>query len=140
MAVIEVVSPGNKASRPALRRVAEKSAGLIDRGLNLLVIDLLPPGGLDPAGIHPVIRAEFTAAVAYTPPAGEPLTVAAYQASADPTAYVEPCAVGSPVPTAPLFLDGPAHVLVPLDETHQAAWQMMPGAFRAAVEAAAAGS
>jgi hypothetical protein len=55
LAIIEVVSPGNKSSRHALRTFAEKSADLIGQGVNLLVVDLFPPAARDPQGIHPLI-------------------------------------------------------------------------------------
>src|SRR5262249_11706299 len=59
VAVIEVVSPGNKASRAELRAFVEKTADLIRQGIHLLVIDLFPPGPRDPQGIHKAIWDEF---------------------------------------------------------------------------------
>jgi hypothetical protein len=58
LAVIEIVSPGTKSSRHALRTFAEKAAELIRQGVNLLVVDLFPPGARDPKGIHPSIDAK----------------------------------------------------------------------------------
>ena len=55
VAIIEVISPGNKSSRHALRSFVEKATDLIWQGVNLLVIDLFPPGPRDPQGIHPLI-------------------------------------------------------------------------------------
>src|SRR6185369_8503116 len=52
VAVVEIVSPGNKSSRAEFRTFVEKSAELIRQGVNLLVIDPLPPGKRDPRGIH----------------------------------------------------------------------------------------
>ncbi len=121
VAVIEVVSPGNKRGRAALKTFADKAAGLLRSGVHLLVIDILPPGTLDPQGIHPVIWGDYDASP-FTPPEGEPLTVAAYQAGPFATAYVEPTAVGQPVPPMPLFLDGDFYVTVPLEETYADAW------------------
>lgn len=43
MAVIEIVSPGNKNSRHGLRTFVEKSAELPSSGIHLLVVDLSPP-------------------------------------------------------------------------------------------------
>ncbi|MFL5343128.1 MAG: DUF4058 family protein [Gemmataceae bacterium] len=43
VAVIEIVSPGNKSSRSEFRAFVEKSADLIRQGIHLLVIDLFPP-------------------------------------------------------------------------------------------------
>ena len=121
VAVIEVASPGNKRGRAALKTFADKAAGLLRSGVHLLVIDILPPGTLDPQGIHPVIWGDYDASP-FSPPEGEPLTVASYQAGTLATAYVEPTAVGQPVPPMPLFLDGAFYVTVPLEETYAAAW------------------
>ena len=43
IAVVEIVSPGNKASTSALRAFVEKTSNLIMLGVHLLVIDLFPP-------------------------------------------------------------------------------------------------
>ncbi len=43
IAVIEIVSPGNKSSGHALRQFVDESLDLLERGIHLLVIDLLPP-------------------------------------------------------------------------------------------------
>src|SRR5262249_52687639 len=59
VAVLEIVSPGNKASKHALRSFVEKSAALIDQGVHVLVIDLFPPSRRDPQGIHKAIWDEF---------------------------------------------------------------------------------
>ena len=50
------------------------------------------------------------------------------------TAYVEPLAVGDPLPDMPVFLDRRLHVPVPLEPTYQATWQALPEVFRTAVE------
>jgi hypothetical protein len=55
VAVVEIVSPGNKASRNELRSFVEKTSNLITQGVHILVIDLLPPSKRDPQGIHKAI-------------------------------------------------------------------------------------
>ena len=55
VAVIEIVSPGNKSSQHALRSFVEKSYNLLSNGVNLLVVDLFPPSRRDPQGIHKAI-------------------------------------------------------------------------------------
>lgn len=52
IAVIEIVSPGNKDGRAALRDFVEESMELLRQGVHLLVIDLFPPPLRDPFGIH----------------------------------------------------------------------------------------
>jgi Protein of unknown function (DUF4058) len=56
VAVVEVVSPGDKASRHEFRTFfVEKTSELIMQGIHLLVIDLFPPGKRDPQGIHKAV-------------------------------------------------------------------------------------
>ena len=50
VAVVEVVSPGNKASRTGLQSFVEKVAEFLERRIHLLILDLLPPTPLAPAG------------------------------------------------------------------------------------------
>jgi hypothetical protein len=133
VAVIEVVSPGNKDSRHALRAFVAKAADLVWNGVNLLVIDLFPPGPRDPQGIHPAIWEEIADQPFELPP-GKPLTVASYQAAPVRTAYVEPVAVGARLPAMGLFLYDDVFVDVPLEETYQATWDALPAELRQLVE------
>ena len=93
VAVIEIVSPGNKSSQTALRAFVRKAADLIWQGIHLLVVDLFPPSGRDPQGIHKAIWDEVEQAPFELPP-DKSLTVAAYRAGPTKTAYLEPLAVG----------------------------------------------
>ena len=120
VAVIEIVSPGNKAARNESRRFIEKTDDLLAAGVHLLLIDLFPPSARDPAGVHAALWDDD-----YTPPPDKPLAVAAYDAE-DKTAYVEPLAVGDPLPDMPVFLRGQHYVPVPLDATYQTAWRVFP--------------
>jgi hypothetical protein len=43
VAMVEIVSPGNKASKNELRAFVEKTSKLIAQGIHVLVIDLFPP-------------------------------------------------------------------------------------------------
>lgn len=43
LAVIEIVSPGNKDSRFALQDFVEKTVDFLRSGVHVLVVDLLPP-------------------------------------------------------------------------------------------------
>jgi hypothetical protein len=130
VAVLELVSPGNKDTRAALRSFARKSAALLRNGIHLSVIDPFPPGKHDPRGIHQAIWNSITQESACVSPGDKPLIVVAYQAGEVPTAYVEPCAVGLPLPNLPLFLDEELYVSVPLEETYQATWNVLPQILR----------
>jgi hypothetical protein len=130
VAVLEVVSPGNKDSTHALRSFTAKAIEFLRNGVNLVVIDLFPPTPRDPDGIHLVIWRELTDEPFEARPADKPLTVAAYDAGVNLTAYVDPVAVGDPLPDAPLFLAPGWYVNVPLEQTYQASWAETPRLIR----------
>lgn len=133
VAIIEIVSPGNKSSQHSLRAFVEKAVDLLYQGINLLVVDLFPPSQRDPHGIH----AEIWGRVSDEPfelPADKPLTVVAYSAGARTTAYVDPVAVGDSLPEAPIFLDQDTYVLAPLESTYQSTWAKCPEPVREIVE------
>jgi hypothetical protein len=134
IALVEVVSPGNKASRHGLRSFVQKAAEALYRGYHLLILDLHPPGPRDPNGIHGAIWAEVGDEL-YRAPADKPLTLTAYSAGQMKTAYVEPVAVGDVLPDMPLFLTPGEYVPVPLEKTYQAAWRGVPERWRRVLEA-----
>lgn len=136
VAVIELVSPGNKDTKHALRSFARKSAALLRHNIHLGVIDPFPPGKYDPHGVHRAIWDNVTQESAFVQPADKPLVVVGYEAGEVPTAYVEPFAVGQPLPDLPLFLEEGMHVLVPLEETYQATWTVLPVQIRQLLEPA----
>jgi hypothetical protein len=125
VAVVEIVSPGNKASTSALRTFVEKTSDLIMQKVHLLVIDLLPPSKRDPQGIHKAIWDQIKEEDFDLPP-GKPLTLAAYDAGPPPVAYVEPIAVGDVLPDMPLFLKPEFYVPAPLEATYQETWSRFP--------------
>lgn len=133
VAMIEIVSPGNKHSKQSMKAFVEKTAKMLDQGVNLLIIDLFPPTKRDPHGIHKVIWDQIHEEP-FDLPAKKPLTLAAYSASVPRTAYVENVAVMDPLPSMPLFLESERYVLAPLEETYQRTWKRCPSEFREIVE------
>jgi hypothetical protein len=133
VAVIEIVSPGNKASRAEFRTLVEKSADLIQQGVHVLMIDLFPPGQRDPQGIHKAIWDEFQEED-FELPADKPLTLASYDAGPECVAYVEFVGVGDELPEMPLFLRPESYVPSPLEETYQTAWAAFPAALQGLLE------
>jgi hypothetical protein len=125
VAVVEIVSPGNKASKGELRAFVEKSSELIMQGIHLLVIDLFPPSKRDPEGIHKAIWDEFREEE-FELPDDKPLTLAAYDAGPPPVAYVEPVAVGDALPEMPIFLKPGRYVQAPLEATYNSTWGHFP--------------
>lgn len=133
VAVIEIISPGNKSSRSALRAFVRKTSELIWQGIHLLVVDLFPPSERDPQGIHKAIWDEIEDAP-FVLPTDKPLTVVAYQASPTRTAFVEPVAVGDSLPDLPIFLSDYDYINAPLEETYRASWAAFPNDFKSLIE------
>jgi uncharacterized protein DUF4058 len=131
--VIEVVTPGNKGSRAALRSFVEKSVDFLRKGVHLLIVDLFPPSARDPQGIHKAIWDEIEDQPFELPP-DKPLTLAAYVADVVKVAYVEPVGVGDQLPDMPAYLDPDSYVPVPLEATYQTTWARCPEAMRESVE------
>jgi len=131
--VIEIVSPGNKGSRSALRSFVEKTVEFLRQGVNVLIVDLFPPSARDPQGIHKVIWDEIQEQPFELPP-DKPLTLAAYVAAVPKVAYVEPVGVRDALPDMPAYLDPDNYVPVPLEATYQATWASCPEDMREAVE------
>ena len=133
VAVIEIVSPGNKNSQHALRSFVDKAYDVLQQGIHLLIVDLFPPSPRDPQGIHKAIW-DTICDEPFDLPVGKPLTVAAYYAGVPKTAYVDPVAVGDPLPSIALFLDEGFYVPAPLETSYQTTWQKCPEAVREVVE------
>lgn len=133
VSVIEIVSPGNKSSRPAIRDFVDKSADFLRNGVHLMVVDLFPPTPRDPAGIHKLIWDEVEEEEFEFPPGKDRLLVS-YQAGEEKVAYIEPVGVGDVLPEISLILTTTLHVPVPLESTYQTAWDASPAAFRHSVE------
>lgn len=129
VAMIEVVSPGNKGSTDDFRQFVRKSLALLRAGIHLLLIDVFPPGPRDPNGLHAAIWARLHAD-RFVLPADKPLTQVGYAAGTVIDAFVHPVAVGDPLPEMPLFLTHDEHVPVSLERTYQQAWAAVPPDWR----------
>ncbi len=139
VAVIEVVSPGNKDSRHAIRAFTSKAIDFLKSGVGLVIIDLFPPTPRDPAGIHQTIWDELSDAPFEPRPADKPLTVASYDSGDGLTAYVDPLAVGDALPDAALFLAPGWYVTIPLEQSYQVSWDLTPRLIRELLEGPRAG-
>ena len=129
VALIEVLSPGNKSSRTAFQTFVNKAAAALKQGCHLLLIDFLPPGPRDPEGIHGALWAEL-GDDSYVAPRDQPLTLASYSSGPRKKAYVETLAVGALLTPMSLFLTAATYVSVPLEETYQAAYRGVPRRWR----------
>jgi hypothetical protein len=129
VAVIEIISPGNKSNKEKLRQFVKKIVDFIRHGVHVLLVDLFPPSKRDPQGIHKLIWDRFLDEPFVLPP-GKPLTLAAYSAGEAKAAYVEPVAVGDVLPDMPLFLEPDRHLPIPLEASYQETWDKCPGPFQ----------
>jgi hypothetical protein len=125
VAMIEIVSPGNKDSANSIRAFVQKASELLDQQIHLLFLDSFPPGPRDPNGIHAAIWEDY-AAEGFELPAQEPLTFVSYESAEAVRGYIETLSVGDRLPDMPLFLRREFHIWVPLETTYQAAWETVP--------------
>lgn len=136
IAIVELVSPGNKNTRHGLRAFVDKAVELLHAGVHMVIVDLFPPGPRDSQGIHKeiwdkLIDNEFVL------PATERLTLAAYRGGLYPEAFLEFPSVHSLLAPMPLFLTCEVYVYLPLEATYQAAFDGMPSYWRNALQKSA---
>ncbi|MEK6257584.1 MAG: DUF4058 family protein [Planctomycetota bacterium] len=134
VAVIEIVSPGNKSGLQPFRDFVNKACQLLERSIHLLIVDPFPPTPRDPKGVHTAIW-EFIQDAPFSPPADEPLIFSSYECDIVTRAYLETTAVGKPLPEMPLFLEPGGCVMVPLEETYTTTFEAMPRRWRSVLVA-----
>jgi hypothetical protein len=125
VALLEVISPGNKNNQNGLDAFVRKTREALAAGIHLLLVDLFPPGPRDPQGIHPVVWSD-NCDPAYALPEDKPLTCAAYIGGPSSEAFIEFVGVGDQLPEMPLFLTTEVYVPVPLEKTYLLAWDGLP--------------
>jgi Protein of unknown function (DUF4058) len=133
VAIVEIVSKGNKSGRKAFDDFVRKAAEFLCHRVHLLIVDLQPPTSRDPQGIHGAIWDEV-AGEPYVRPPDKPMTLAAYDAAAGVKAYIEPVGVGDDLIDMPLYLEPGRHVAVPLEETYRLAFEFVPRRWRTILE------
>jgi hypothetical protein len=133
VAVVEIVSPGNKDRAVHVAEFADKAEAALSYGIHLLLVDLIPPGPHDPQGMHATLWERFDDEP-YVLPSNEPLTLASYVAGPRPEASLEHLAVGSPLAEMPLFLEPERYVNTPLEPSYLAAYRGMPTFWRDVLE------
>ena len=129
VAMVEIVSPGNKSSHHRRRSFVDKAVQVLRSGIHLVIVDLFPPGPRDPQSIHKAIWDEFIENDFALPP-DKSLTLAAYIGGPFPEAFIEPAEVGGSLTEMPLFLTPEVNIPLPLDATYQSAWEAVPTFWR----------
>jgi len=135
VAIIEIVSPGNKHSRASTESFVKKAVEFLRAKINLLIIDLFPPTPRDPQGLHQLIWEQIENDP-FELPDDKRLTLATYSSGDIITAYIEPVAVGDELPDMALFLTPYSHVPTPLAATYETTWNVCPKPLKNAVLAA----
>ena len=125
IAMIEIVSPGNKSSQHGLRAFVDKAVSVLRTGIHLVILDLFPPGSRDPQGVHKAIWDEFVDND-FALRLNEQLTLVSYIGGPVPEAFIEPTKVGESLPEMPIFLTPEMYVTLPLEATYQSAWEPVP--------------
>lgn len=133
VAIVEIVSPGNKDRERSVNALAEKIQKALTSGIHVLLIDLFAPGRHDPLGMHGAAWSYFDPDASDAPPS-KSATLASYLADRLAEAFVEFVPFGEPLPDMPLFIESLAHVLLPLDTTYTAAFRDMPAVYREELE------
>lgn len=136
VAVIELVSRGNKTSRPDRDRFVEKTLSILHEGVSLVIIDLQAATATVPSGFHDLVSRAY----GEEPPsrsADRPLEAIAYEVLESRTvrSHVVPLACGDALPEMPVFLRPRRFVRLPLERTYSEAFQGLPAQFRRVLEA-----
>jgi hypothetical protein len=134
VALVEIVSPGNKAGSSAFERFVEKALNCFAHHVNLLVVDLNRPTKRDPQGLHGAIMSAFDDSD-YVAPQEKKLTLVSYEAGIPLNAYIQPIAPGDVLGEMPLFLERGQYVNVPLEQTYMTAFESMPLHYRTQLSA-----
>jgi hypothetical protein len=129
VAMVEIVSPGNKKSRHGLRAFVGKAEEVLRAGVHLLIVDLFPPSPRDPQGVPKAVWDEFLDNK-FILSHEKPLSLGAFIGSPVPEVFIEPTGVGATLPEMPLFLTPKEYVRVPLEATYQSAWEAVPEFWR----------
>ncbi len=132
VAMIEIVSAGNKNDAAEVGALLDKTLETLSKGIHVVLIDLHPPGAYDPQGLHGLLWSELGQDPMALMP-DKPLCVASYLSRKSISCFLEPRAVGEPLPAIPLFLSPTMHVALPLERTYMATFEALPAEVRAAV-------
>jgi hypothetical protein len=135
VAMIEIVSPGNKSGAGPVERQVDKIASAIAADISVLLVDVFPPGKHDPQTLHGAYW-EYAHEGQFAPPAEKPITLVAYSPGQLTRAYVESLAVGQALPDMPLFLNSAWYINVPLEATYNEAYSTVPRRWRDVIEGA----
>ncbi|HEX3146943.1 MAG TPA: DUF4058 family protein [Gemmataceae bacterium] len=134
VALIEIVSGGNKSNKKAFEEFVAKALEQLSADVHLLLIDVLPRTKRDPNGIHPAIWENITDEPANTAGTGNRSAVAYEVIPGGVNAYCHSFSIGDRIPDMPLFLAEDAQVPVSLEVTYGHAFEAVPKRWRTVIE------
>jgi hypothetical protein len=129
VAACDLVPPDYRSGTVDVPANAARIAGLVMRGIHLLLVDLYSPARKE---VHRAVWNRLKRVPAI--PGDKPLSLASYESGETISAYIEPVAVGDALPDMPLFLMPGGHVLVPLEKTYMSAWEGVPARWRKVID------
>jgi hypothetical protein len=118
VARIEAVVPGNKSTRQGYRKLLRNITRGWARGLNLVILDVLPPTIFAPRNLHLVVASELVG-VDQPSLVAKPLTFASYSSGEPVRADVSTCGAGDPMPRVMLPLGPDRKVSLDIDSAYE---------------------
>lgn len=134
VALLEIVSPGNKDGKGPVSAFVEKAIGALQQSYHLLIADILPNPPAAAPSLHDRIWRSLHGSVGERDPE-KPLTISSYRAARDITTYVERVAITDELPDMPLFFTPDRYVNVQLEATYRIAYEGVPLRWRRVIEA-----
>ena len=125
VAVVEIVSPGNRSGPAALEATRDKLLLLLQQRIHVLLLDLFPIGPHDPEGICGLI-AEACGSEPLPLPTGYDRVLASYRATIPAEAALYPLRVGDDLPPMTLPLLGEESVTIALETSYTDALAILP--------------
>jgi hypothetical protein len=133
VALVEIISPGNKDRASCGDDFVDKVDDALSRSIHVLAADLFPPGRHDPQGIHGAIWTRSSTQDNVVP-ADQPLTLVSYRTGGVVEAFIEHVKVGDRLAEMPMFLDSDFYIAIPLEATYQMAYAGVPAFWRSVLE------
>lgn len=130
VAIVEIVSAGNKSNTRRFNEFIDKAAWLLDQRIHLAIVDLFPPTRRDPEGIHGEVWEDISGEPYAIPRGKKNRTRVSYECGIHVQAYVDHFAVGDKLADMPLFLEPGGCVEVPLEATYRKAFNAVPKRWR----------
>ena len=136
VAIIELVSRGNKTSRRDRDQFVDKTLSILHEGVSLVIVDLQAATSLVPGGFHELVSRAYGEEPP-SRPGDRPLEAVSYEVIGGHTvrSHVVPLACGDALPEMPVFLRPRWFVRLPLERTYFEALQGLPARFRRVLEA-----